>query len=103
MFPYPLDRAHVRSTDDPESIARRELLEETGIQAETWEYMGRIHTSNCFVDDVCHLFLAKHLPSDGAAGRGGGASLAARIFWRVTIFDRTALATKTRSLLTLAE
>lgn len=47
--------------DDPESIARRELLEETGVQAETWEYMGRIHTSNCFVDEVCHLFLAKDL------------------------------------------
>jgi ADP-ribose pyrophosphatase len=46
---------------DPESIARRELLEETGIQAESWEYMGRVHTSNCFVDEVCHLFLAKHL------------------------------------------
>lgn len=47
--------------DDPESIARRELLEETGIQAQSWEYLGRIHTSNCFVDEVCHLFLAKHL------------------------------------------
>ena len=23
--------------------------------------MGRVHTSNCFVDEVCHLFLAKHL------------------------------------------
>ena len=47
--------------DDPESIARRELLEETGIQAQSWEYLGRIHTSNCFVDEVCHLFLARHL------------------------------------------
>ena len=49
--------------DDPESIARRELLEETGIQAEKWEYLGRIHTSNCFVDEVCHLFLASYLTS----------------------------------------
>jgi 8-oxo-dGTP pyrophosphatase MutT (NUDIX family) len=47
--------------DDPESIARRELLEETGIHAESWEYMGRVHTSNCFVNEVCHLFLATHL------------------------------------------
>jgi 8-oxo-dGTP pyrophosphatase MutT (NUDIX family) len=37
------------------------LLEETGIHAESWEHRGRIHTSNCFVDEVCHLFLAKHL------------------------------------------
>lgn len=49
--------------ENPESIAKRELLEETGIQAESWEYMGRVHTSNCFVDEVCHLFLAKHLTS----------------------------------------
>lgn len=47
--------------DDPMSIAKRELLEETGIQAESWEYLGRVHTSNCFVDEVCHLFLATHL------------------------------------------
>jgi ADP-ribose pyrophosphatase len=47
--------------DDPESIARRELLEETGIQAGKFEYLGRIHTSNCFVDEVCHLFLASSL------------------------------------------
>lgn len=47
--------------EDPESIAKRELLEETGIQAKSWEHLGRIHTSNCFVDEVCHLFLAKHL------------------------------------------
>jgi 8-oxo-dGTP pyrophosphatase MutT (NUDIX family) len=46
---------------DPESIARRELLEETGIEAESWEYLGRVHTSNCFVDEVCHLFLATQL------------------------------------------
>lgn len=52
--------------EDPESIARRELLEETGLQAETWEYMGRIHTSNCFVDEVCHLFLATQLTAGTA-------------------------------------
>ena len=47
--------------DDPICIAKRELLEETGILAESWQYMGRVHTSNCFVDEVCHLFLATHL------------------------------------------
>jgi 8-oxo-dGTP pyrophosphatase MutT (NUDIX family) len=52
--------------ENPESIARRELLEETGIQAESWEHLGRVHTSNCFVDEVCHLFLAKHLTSGPA-------------------------------------
>lgn len=46
---------------DPESVARRELMEETGIIAGSWDYLGRLHTSNCFVDEVCHLFLAKDL------------------------------------------
>jgi 8-oxo-dGTP pyrophosphatase MutT (NUDIX family) len=45
----------------PERIAQRELLEETGIRAGRWEYLGRLHTSNCFVDEVCHLFLATEL------------------------------------------
>ncbi len=47
--------------DDPLEIGRRELREETGIEARGWEYLGRMHTSNCFVDEVCHLFLATDL------------------------------------------
>ena len=48
---------------DVESVegAKRELLEETGITAKTWEYLGRLHTSNCFNDEVCHLYLATDL------------------------------------------
>lgn len=45
----------------PEQIARQELREETGIEARSWEYLGRLHTSNCFVNEVCHLFLARDL------------------------------------------
>jgi 8-oxo-dGTP pyrophosphatase MutT (NUDIX family) len=48
-------------SEDPLDGAKRELREETGIEARTWEYLGRMHTSNCFVDEVCHLFLAKDL------------------------------------------
>lgn len=46
---------------DPLETAKRELREETGIEAQTWEYLRRMHTSNCFVDEVGHLFLAKDL------------------------------------------
>jgi len=46
---------------DPLEIGRQELREETGIEAAGWEYLGRMHTSNCFVDEVCHLFLATDL------------------------------------------
>jgi 8-oxo-dGTP pyrophosphatase MutT (NUDIX family) len=46
---------------DPLESAKRELREETGIKASIWECLGRMHTSNCFVDEVCHLFLATEL------------------------------------------
>ena len=54
---------------DPLKSAERELREETGIEARTWEYLGRTHTSNCFVDEVCHLFIAKDL-TQGVAEPG---------------------------------
>jgi 8-oxo-dGTP pyrophosphatase MutT (NUDIX family) len=54
---------------DPLETAKRELREETGIRAETWEYLGRTHTSNCFLDEVCHLFLATGL-TQGVAEPG---------------------------------
>jgi 8-oxo-dGTP pyrophosphatase MutT (NUDIX family) len=41
--------------------AKAELLEETGIEADSWLYLGRCHTSNCFVDEVGHIFLAEQL------------------------------------------
>jgi 8-oxo-dGTP pyrophosphatase MutT (NUDIX family) len=37
------------------------LSEEAGIEAATWTYLGRLHTSNCFSDELCHLFLARDL------------------------------------------
>jgi len=45
----------------PLGIAKQELKEESGIEAATWTYLGRVHTSNCFTDELCHLFLARNL------------------------------------------
>jgi 8-oxo-dGTP pyrophosphatase MutT (NUDIX family) len=45
----------------PLGTAKRELIEETGIDAAVWTDLGRVHTSNCFTDEVCHLFLARDL------------------------------------------
>lgn len=68
QFRYPLDEytweipeggGDLR--DAPIEIAKRELLEETGVRARQWESLGCVHTSNCFVDEVCHLFLATEL------------------------------------------
>jgi ADP-ribose pyrophosphatase len=46
---------------EPLESAKRELREETGIIAETWQYLGRVHTSNCFLDEVSYLFFATNL------------------------------------------
>ncbi|WP_447980608.1 NUDIX domain-containing protein [Candidatus Nitrospira bockiana] len=54
---------------EPIESAKRELREETGIVASHWEYLGRTHTSNCFLDEVCHLFLATAL-AQGLADPG---------------------------------
>jgi len=61
-------------TVDPLAGAKQELLEETGIQARLWKYMGRCHTSNCFVNEVAHLYLATDL-TQGVPRPGGDEKL----------------------------
>ena len=43
--------------------AKRELKEETGYSAEKWSYLGGIHTSPGFTNEVLHLFTASELTS----------------------------------------
>ncbi|MDI3516022.1 MAG: ADP-ribose pyrophosphatase [Thermotogota bacterium] len=47
--------------EDPLSCAKRELLEETGIEAGRFEYLGYIFTTPGFSDEKIHLFLATEL------------------------------------------
>lgn len=46
--------------------AQRELLEETGLLAQTWTEIAQIHTSNCVTDELGYAFLAENL-SQGMA------------------------------------
>lgn len=41
--------------------AQRELREETGISADKWTQLLKIHTSNCVTDEVGYCFLAEDL------------------------------------------
>lgn len=54
--------------EDPETCARRELLEETGVRAERLEPLTSIWTTPGFTNEVIHLYLATGLTM-GAASR----------------------------------
>jgi ADP-ribose pyrophosphatase len=41
--------------------AKRELKEETGLLANKWTYLSKIHTSNSVCNEVGHIFLAEEL------------------------------------------
>ena len=54
--------------EPPEATARRELAEETGLAAATWEPGPRFYTAPGFCDELMYLFLATGLgPADGDA------------------------------------
>ena len=61
-----LDRAGDGSIEDPDLAARRELEEETGHRAGSWEHLGAFWTAPGFATELMHLYLARDLvPADG--------------------------------------
>ena len=57
--------------------ARRELREETGVEAADWQELARVHLSNSVTDELAVLFLATGL-SHGVATPDGTEDLAVR-------------------------
>ena len=54
--------------EPPETTARRELAEEVGLAAATWEAGPRFFTAPGFCDELMHLYLATNLePAPGEA------------------------------------
>ena len=47
--------------EPPLQSAKRELLEETGITANQWSVVGKLHLSNSVTDEVALIFVAKDL------------------------------------------
>jgi ADP-ribose pyrophosphatase len=46
---------------DPIESGQRELQEEAGIIANKWTFLSTIHTSNCFTNEIAHLYIAQDL------------------------------------------
>ena len=59
------------SKEDPDIAARRELEEETGLRAGSWQKLGAFYTAPGFTDEFMHLYLATDLTPAGADGRLG--------------------------------
>lgn len=47
--------------EDPLSAARRELAEETGLRANSWQELMRLHTSNSITNEQAIVFIATGL------------------------------------------
>jgi len=49
----------INRNEDPDIAAKRELLEETGINSETIIKLGKIDPNPAFMSNECHIYLAK--------------------------------------------
>jgi ADP-ribose pyrophosphatase len=52
--------------DSLEATARRELMEETGYEAETWSHVGHLCPMNGLADELCEVWVARGLHWVGA-------------------------------------
>ncbi len=55
----------LEAKEEPLSGAQRELAEETGIMAGSWQYLFSIYSTPGFTDEQIHLFLARELHFTG--------------------------------------
>ena len=56
-----LDRVAGGGVEDPDLAAPRELEEETGFRAGSWEHLGAFWTAPGFATELMHLYLARDL------------------------------------------
>ena len=61
-----LDVAADGSVEEPDLAARRELEEETGMRAASWQKVARFYTAPGFTSELMHLYLATELAAAGA-------------------------------------
>ncbi|ACX51599.1 NUDIX hydrolase [Ammonifex degensii KC4] len=68
QYRYPVGRelleipaGKIEEGEEPEACARRELEEETGFMARSWQHLGSFYSTPGFTSEKMHLFLAQDL------------------------------------------
>ena len=68
MYSWEIIEGGADDNETPLTAAKRELREEAGIIANSWEQLGdEIHTSNCFTSEIGFFFVARDLTEVGHA------------------------------------
>jgi ADP-ribose pyrophosphatase len=65
-----LDRHDDGSIEEHAGAAARELEEETGTRASSWQYLGSFYTAPGFTSELIHLYLATDLATAGEGRLG---------------------------------
>ena len=74
QFRYPLNRIFIEFPagkidpgEDPLECAKRELLEETGYSANSWQFVCTIHNAIAYSDEHLEIYLAQELTAGQAS------------------------------------
>jgi len=60
-FSWEVPTGSCKSGEEPLAAAKRELEEETGLRARSWQHLGTIDNCNAATTEVVHMFLATEL------------------------------------------
>lgn len=62
MYSWEIPEGGVEESELPLNAIKRELQEEAGVSASSWQQLGgEIHLSNCYTSEVAYLYLARGL------------------------------------------